>query len=223
MSAVEDIDALLPQTQCTQCGYAGCRPYAEAIAQGAAPINRCPPGGAAGIAALAALLGRPALPLDPAHGTEGPRTAALIDEARCIGCMLCIQACPTDAIVGAAKLMHSVLTAECTGCALCLPPCPVDCIELLPLAELARRGSRAAGSEAHTPVALHAPRWRARYLSRQQRLARERAEREVRLVAGAQDRPAASNATETDHDLDRKRTAVRAALERARARAGPVR
>ncbi len=126
----ERIDAILPQTQCEQCGFHGCRPYAEAIATGEAPINRCPPGGAAGIAQLAALLGLPVLPLDPAHGVEKPRTLARIVEADCIGCTKCIQACPVDAIVGAAKLMHSVLAEDCTGCELCVPACPVDCIVL---------------------------------------------------------------------------------------------
>ena len=129
---VERIDRVLPQTQCGQCGYPGCRPYAEAIACGAAGINQCPPGGAAGIAALAALLGRDPLPLDPTHGVEKPRVLALIDEAICIGCTKCIQACPVDAIVGAPKLMHTVVAELCTGCELCLPPCPVDCIDLVP-------------------------------------------------------------------------------------------
>lgn len=126
------IDALLPQTQCGQCNFAGCRPYAEAIARGDADINQCPPGGDAGIRALAQLLGREIKPLNPAHGTQKPRVVALIDEAVCIGCTKCIQACPVDAIVGAAKLMHTVIADECTGCELCLPPCPVDCIALVP-------------------------------------------------------------------------------------------
>ncbi|KFN49026.1 hypothetical protein P873_12845 [Arenimonas composti TR7-09 = DSM 18010] len=126
------IDALLPQTQCTQCGYAGCRPYAEAIAAGAADINQCPPGGAAGIVALARLLGRAPKPLNPANGVEKPLVLARIVEAECIGCTKCIQACPVDAIVGGPKLMHTVIADLCTGCELCLPPCPVDCIELVP-------------------------------------------------------------------------------------------
>ncbi|ODU33656.1 MAG: hypothetical protein BGP24_16915 [Lysobacterales bacterium 69-70] len=124
------IDALLPQTQCGQCHYAGCRPYADAIAAGDADINQCPPGGEAGIRALAALLGRDFKPLNPAHGVETPRTVAVIDEAVCIGCTKCIQVCPVDAILGAPQVMHSVLTEECTGCGLCLVPCPVDCIAM---------------------------------------------------------------------------------------------
>lgn len=126
------IDALLPQTQCGQCTFAGCRPYAEAIAAGNAGINQCPPGGQAGIRALAHLLGREEIPLDPAHGIEKPPVVALIDERICIGCTKCIQACPVDAIVGAAKLMHTVIADHCTGCELCIPPCPVDCIDLVP-------------------------------------------------------------------------------------------
>ena len=126
------IDALLPQTQCGQCQYAGCRPYAEAIASGAADINQCPPGGVAGIRALATLLGREPKPLNPEHGVETPRTVALIDEAVCIGCTKCIQVCPVDAILGAPQVMHSILSDECTGCGLCLVPCPVDCIALVP-------------------------------------------------------------------------------------------
>jgi electron transport complex protein RnfB len=128
------IDALLPQTQCGQCHYAGCRPYAEAIANGDADINQCPPGGAAGIRALATLLGREPKPLNPEHGVEAPRTVALIDEAVCIGCTKCIQVCPVDAILGAPQVMHSILSDECTGCGLCLVPCPVDCIALVALA-----------------------------------------------------------------------------------------
>ncbi len=128
---VERIDALLPQTQCGQCNYPGCRPYAEAISRDEADINQCPPGGEAGIRALADLLGREVKPLNPENGEEKARTVVKIDEQRCIGCTLCIQACPVDAIVGAAKLMHTVIQSECTGCDLCLPPCPVDCIDIV--------------------------------------------------------------------------------------------
>lgn len=131
---VEHIEALLPQTQCARCGYPGCRPYAEAIARGEADINQCPPGGDDGVRALAALLGRDAKPLNPEFGTAMPTCMALILEEQCIGCTLCIQACPVDAIVGAPQLMHTVIRAECTGCELCLPPCPVDCIVMVPAA-----------------------------------------------------------------------------------------
>lgn len=126
------IDALLPQTQCTRCGYPACLAYAQAIARGEADINRCPPGGAAGIELLAALLDRPVKPLNPANGSEKAAELALIDEDACIGCTKCIQACPVDAITGAAKQMHAVIEVLCTGCGLCLPPCPVDCIRLEP-------------------------------------------------------------------------------------------
>lgn len=128
---VEKIVAILPQTQCAQCGFPGCRPYAEAIAKGEADINQCPPGGEAGIRALADLLDREPKPLSAEHGVEKPKMLAVIDEQTCIGCTLCIQACPVDAIVGAAKQMHTVIEAECTGCELCLPPCPVNCIEMV--------------------------------------------------------------------------------------------
>ena len=127
---VDRIDAVLPQTQCGQCTYPGCRPYAEAIAAGEADINQCPPGGEAGIRALADLLGVQAKPLNPENGRETPKAVAVIDEQACIGCTLCIQACPVDAILGAAKQMHTVIESECTGCDLCLPPCPVDCIAM---------------------------------------------------------------------------------------------
>lgn len=130
------IDALLPQTQCTKCGYAGCRPYADAIASGVADINQCPPGGDEGVALLARLLGREAKPLNPANGLYRPPQVAVIVEADCIGCTKCIQACPVDAIVGASKRMHTVIADWCTGCELCLPPCPVDCIVLEPVPAL---------------------------------------------------------------------------------------
>ena len=130
---VEQINAILPQTQCGQCGYPGCRPYAEAIAKGDAQINRCPPGGEAGIAELSNLLGVEPIPLDAEHGEEKPKAVAYIREDECIGCTKCIAACPVDAILGAAQLMHTVIVDECTGCDLCVEPCPVDCIEMRPI------------------------------------------------------------------------------------------
>ncbi len=183
----ERIDALLPQTQCTKCGFDGCGPYADAIAAGTADINRCPPGGEAGIRALAALLARAPKPLDPACGAERPLLVARIDEARCIGCTLCIRACPVDAIVGAAKQMHSVLAELCTGCELCVAPCPVDCIALLPAqrarwdadrASAARRRfeARRARLERETRLAHAEPRKRAAI---QAAIARARARRDA--------------------------------------------
>jgi electron transport complex protein RnfB len=160
------LDALLPQTQCTQCGFGGCRPYAEAVAAGAADVNQCPPGGEAVIGALAALTGREARPLDPARGPYRAPQAAAIDEAACIGCTKCIQACPVDAIVGAAQRMHTVIASWCTGCELCLPPCPVDCIALEPVAAL--------------PAADLS---RERHRARAVRLERQAAERAARLAA----------------------------------------
>lgn len=144
------LDALLPQTQCTKCGYQGCRPYADAMASGVADINQCPPGGEAGVARLAAALGREAKPLNPANGLYRAPQVALIDEALCIGCMKCIQACPVDAIVGASKLMHTVIASWCTGCELCLPPCPVDCIALVPVASLPEADRSRERFELHT-------------------------------------------------------------------------
>ena len=129
---VEQINAILPQTQCGQCGHPGCRPYAEAIAAGE-DINQCPPGGEAGIQALADLLDVEPLPLDAEHGEESVKHIAYIREDECIGCTKCIQACPVDAILGAAKQMHTVMVSECTGCDLCVEPCPVDCIDMLPV------------------------------------------------------------------------------------------
>ena len=132
---VEQIDAILPQTQCGQCSFPGCKPYAEAIASGQADINQCPPGGEEGIRKLAELLGVEFKPLNAEHGEPKPKSLAIIDEAVCIGCTLCIQACPVDAILGAAKQMHTVIVQECTGCELCIAPCPVDCIIMQPLAD----------------------------------------------------------------------------------------
>jgi electron transport complex protein RnfB len=191
------IDALLPQTQCRKCGYAGCRPYAEAIAAGNAAINRCPPGGVAGIAALAALTGRPQLPLDPACGSEGPRRVAVVDEAHCIGCTLCIQACPVDAIVGAPKQMHGVIAELCTGCELCLPPCPVDCIDMVVAADAGEPWNAARRDAA-----------RKRFLRRAARL--EAGKRASSPATAESDSRAAAS-----HD---RQALIRAAVERARAR-----
>ncbi len=210
---IDQIDALLPQTQCTKCSYPGCRPYAEAIAAGEADIDQCPPGGTVGVAKLAVLLARTPKPLNPTYGTERPRTAALIDETRCIGCTLCIEACPVDAIVGASKRMHTVLLEHCTGCELCLPPCPVDCIEMVALEELTRRGARIPdpGPERRAAQA------RVRYQFHEVRAQREREQREARPAAktigalGKADHNAAPLA-----DSERKSAAVRAAVERAR-------
>jgi electron transport complex protein RnfB len=160
-SLIDPIDAVLPQTQCTRCGYPACRPYAEAIARGEAEINRCPPGGAEGVARLATLLDRPILPLDPSCGEAKPiETVARVVEADCIGCTKCIQVCPVDAIVGAANVMHTVIESECDGCELCLPACPVDCIVMEPRPALPPPFARAA-------------QFRARFEARQARLARD--------------------------------------------------
>ncbi len=164
------IDALLPQTQCTRCGYPACLAYAEAIAAGEADINQCPPGGAQGIRELAALLGREEKPLNPANGVEKAAEVAVIDEDACIGCTKCIQVCPVDAIVGANKLMHTILSGECNGCELCLPACPVDCIAMT------------AGAPTESAREARAAHYRRRYEARNVRLARDRAEHE-RVIA----------------------------------------
>jgi len=189
------LDAL-PQTQCRRCGYADCRDYAEAIASGAADVNRCPPGGAEGVVRLARIAGRPVRPLDAECGAEAPRALARIDEAACIGCALCLKACPTDAILGAATRMHTVVDALCTGCELCLPVCPVDCIDLVPAS-----GDR-TGWRAWNPA--QAEQARRRYEHHQQRV-----DAPPRAIAAAQ-----STASS-------RQQAVAAALARARAaRAG---
>ncbi|MDE2146797.1 MAG: electron transport complex subunit RsxB [Burkholderiales bacterium] len=180
------LDAALPQTQCTRCGYADCRAYAQAMADEGAAINRCPPGGEEGVQRLAALTGRSPLPLDPACGSEGPRRRAVIDEAGCIGCALCIKACPVDCIVGAPQRMHTVVEALCTGCELCLPACPVDCIEML-VATPGRSGWQ-AWSAAQAEAA------RERYQQRRARSAREQAEQAARLAAQARARAARHDA-----------------------------
>src|SRR4051794_25825683 len=214
---VDAIDALLPQTQCTKCGYAGCRPYAEALAQGDADIDQCPPGGTQAVRKLARLLGRAEKPLNPDHGVETARKAALIDESRCIGCMLCINACPVDAIVGTAKRMHTVITQSCTGCELCLPPCPVDCIDMLELHALAQRGNRHAALLAQQSPEDLASMARARFVFHQFRVARKQEQRSDRLTSKLHDKPAQQEYPGT-HDNERKKRAVQAAFERARAR-----
>lgn len=197
----DKLDAALPQTQCTRCGYPDCRAYAQAMAEGTAEINQCPPGGAEGIVRLARLTGRPALPLNPDNGQEGPRQLALIDEAWCIGCTLCLDACPVDAIVGGPKRMHTVVDAQCTGCELCIPVCPVDCISLVN-ASGALTGWQAWGE-------VQAQEARERYAFHALRLQREQRERSERLAARARSQAG-------DDAVDAKRSAVAAAIARAR-------
>ncbi|MDN3921662.1 electron transport complex subunit RsxB [Roseateles violae] len=210
------IDAALPQTQCRRCGYPDCRSYAEAVAAGGAQINQCPPGGAEGVARLAALTGRPTLPLSAEHGVEAPRTLALIDEAWCIGCTLCIKACPVDAIVGAAKQMHLVVAEQCTGCELCVPACPVDCISLVE-----NSGPLTGWAAWSAPQAEMA---RDRYAFHKSRRTRERLENEARLQAKAEHKLAdlaEASAIREPAELERKRAFIEAALARARAKAKP--
>ena len=207
---VDAIDALLPQTQCRRCGYDACRPYAEALVRGEAGINRCPPGGEVTVAALACALGRPVAPLDPACGPAGPRETARIVESECIGCTVCIRACPVDAIIGARKWMHTVLESECTGCGLCVEPCPVDCIAMVP----ARTGPA-------TPEA-----WLAgRALAARRRFERRRA-RESALDSAPHRRERAARIDEVDslrtRTVAQRRADIAAAVARVRARKAHV-
>jgi electron transport complex protein RnfB len=214
VSLVERLNQALPQTQCTRCGYPDCQRYAEAIAQGVADINQCPPGGTEGVERLAAITGKPVTALNPENGLEGPRTIAIIDEAWCIGCTLCIAACPTDAIVGANKRMHTVVEAYCTGCELCIPVCPVDCISLEPM-DIQLSGW-ASWSQELADLA------RQRYEARQARLQREAMAHDQRLQAKAvqklADLPAHTKGTEQAAEVDRKRAIIEAALAKAKAR-----
>jgi electron transport complex protein RnfB len=207
-SLSDRVDALLPQTQCTKCGYAGCRPYAEAIAAGAADINQCPPGGAEGIRALAGLLQRSPLPLNRANGVEKPLAVAVIAEELCIGCTLCIQACPVDCIVGAPTKMHTVIASHCTGCDLCIPPCPMDCIAMVPV-QPPRTWSAADASAA-----------RRRHAERTERRATEQARTERRLAEKAVATLAELDGRDEADDgrPAHRRSAVDAAIARARAR-----
>jgi electron transport complex protein RnfB len=215
------IEDLLPQTQCTKCGYPACRPYAEAIATGQANYNQCPPGGEEGVARLAKLLGKPVIPLNPENGLERPRPLAFIDENLCIGCTLCLQACPVDAIVGAAKQMHTVIPELCTGCDLCVPPCPVDCIAMIPVTD------DKTGWDAWTQTQADSA--RARHDQHMARLERERdaaeARKAARVASSAKSvEPALTNAaavetkaaTPEDEAQAKKRAIIQAAMERAR-------
>ena len=194
MIALADrINDALPQTQCTRCGFPDCKAYAQAIAQDNAPINQCPPGGLEGVAVLSKITGRPLLPLNPENGKEGPMTVAVIDEAWCIGCTLCLKVCPTDAILGSNKVMHTVIEAACTGCDLCLPVCPVDCIEMVPIS------NERTGWSAWSPAL--AQQARQRYEARQLRLLEEQAQ--------------------DDKEVPTKQAMIAAALAKAKARQKP--
>lgn len=189
------IDALLPQTQCTRCGFAGCQPYAEAIAAGEADFNQCPPGGQVTIDALAALLGRASRPLNPANGVEAPPMVAVIDEARCIGCAKCLPACPVDVIVGAHRFMHTVIAESCNGCELCLPPCPVDCISLVPVRDAE---GRPAPLPSWPALHLQAATYRRRYDAHRERRRLAEEDRQNLLAARKQRASAWQRPSTTD-------------------------
>lgn len=212
-SLADQLEDLLPQTQCTKCGYPACRPYAEAIANGSANYNQCPPGGIEGVARLAQLLGKPVIPINLVNGIERPRPVALIDESLCIGCTLCIQACPVDAITGAAKQMHTIITDLCTGCDLCVAPCPVDCIAMVEITPGKTGWDAWSQTEAEQA--------RERHDFRTLRLQREKEENDARLAAKAaaklqavqSDTPASE---EEKIEQARKKAIIQAAIERAR-------
>jgi electron transport complex protein RnfB len=212
-SLADQLEDLLPQTQCTKCGYPACRPYAEAMARGEAAHNQCPPGGSEGVARLAHLLGKAIIPINPINGVERPRPVAVIDEALCIGCTLCIQACPVDAILGAAKQMHTVIADLCTGCDLCVTPCPVDCIDMVEVTT-GKTGWAAWSQEAADAA-------RQRHDLRAIRLHREEQENDARLLAKAAAKlQEVNNATPLSAadiaEKARKRAIIEAAIERAR-------
>jgi len=214
------LDAL-PQTQCTRCGYPDCAAYAQAMAQGQADINQCPPGGAQGVERLAAILQLPSKPLNPEFGLEGPRTVAFIDEAWCIGCTLCIEACPTDAIFGTHKRMHAVIEAYCTGCELCLPVCPVDCIKLEAVCDstLDADPSPPTGWNAWSPALADTARHR--YTAATVRRVNTKVAHSAAKTAQAQEKLADLAAHSCISDpavLDHKKAVILAAMERARQR-----
>jgi len=190
IALADRINDALPQTQCTRCGFPDCKAYAQAIALDNVPINQCPPGGLEGVTILSKITGRPLLPLNPENGREGPMTVAVIDEAWCIGCTLCLKVCPTDAILGSNKVMHTVIEAACTGCDLCLPVCPVDCIEMVPISD------ERTGWSAWSPAL--AQQARQRYEARQLRLLEEPAQE--------------------DKEVPSKQAMIAAALAKAKAR-----
>ena len=216
--AARILDAL-PQTQCTRCGYPDCAAYAQAIASQQAPINQCPPGGAQGIARLSAITGHALVPLNPDFGVEGPRSVAFIDEDWCIGCTLCIEACPTDAIYGTNKRMHGVIEAFCTGCELCIPVCPVDCILLEPVHSTANRIAPPTGWGAWSETLAQTARTRyaaaqsRRALGAQSKRTAKAQEAEQKLA----DLPTHSRITDPV-ELARKKTLIESALARARQR-----
>ncbi len=212
-SLANRIEDLLPQTQCTKCGYPACRPYAEAVADGTTGYNQCPPGGDEGVARLAALLGKPVIPINPANGVERERPVAFIDEAVCIGCTLCIQACPVDAIVGAAKQMHTVVASLCTGCDLCVAPCPVDCIAMIPVTP-GQTGWQAWSQQQADDA-------RGRHDARNARLRRDKEENDARLAAKAAAKLKEVESSDPQSDAERvekerKRAIIQAAIERSR-------
>ena len=213
---IERIDSILPQTQCQQCGYHGCKPYAEAIAQNRAPINQCPPGGEPGIRALAELLNQPYLPLNLAHGVTKPAAVAVIDEQHCIGCTLCIKACPVDAILGASRQMHTVISQECTGCELCLPPCPVDCIVMQPAVTAASDQVQPDGSRSKAAANIA----RKRYQQRQVRLQLEKQQTAQTYIKQRPPGPASvqnpQDVVMSDADVIKK-AAIAAAMARVKA------
>lgn len=212
LTLADQINNLLPQTQCTKCGYPACQAYANAIADGIANYNQCPPGGQEGINRLAELLGKTSISLNPVNGIEKPRAIAFIEEAACIGCTLCIQACPVDAIMGANKQMHTVIPELCTGCDLCVAPCPVDCITMIPTA------STLTGWQAWSQEQADGA--KQRYQQREQRLIREKQENEKRLLAKAHEKLklVSLEAAETQAELDekeRKKKIIANAIQRA--------
>ncbi len=221
---IDRIDAVLPQTQCTQCGYDGCRPYAQALAAGTTLINRCPPGGDAGIEKLAAVLDTPILPLDESCGQPGPLLVAVIDETHCIGCTLCIQACPVDAIMGANKFMHTIIPDLCSGCELCVAPCPVDCIAMV---DANRPWTQEDANTARTRHEQRAQRLQLNAREKEERMRRASAQttvanQQTNALDAHSEQPAADQTDSAQAPAptaeDAKKAAIALALQRARAR-----